>query len=351
MQPSTTTTAHPQLITYESIVQEDLPPIDWLVNGLIAKGDRVIVYGEPGSYKSWLLIDLGLHIAAGDPWFQEFSIPQAKGVLYVDEEMNERLLRRRTKRLGLGAELDDEDLPFQVLSHGGIKLDEHGARRILAILEGNNFDPDVIIIETMRRVIVGSELNVEDVGKFWANVEPLRQAGKTVIVSHHMRKPSQHGGNDTRYRASGSTDILGGADTVFSIVTKREQPTEVKCEKSRNAEEPRPFKVTLRDASPESPVEMRFEGYEEGRSISGGEQARAIRLVMQRFAEAYEWKVRTDELKAHIVGQDIKERTYERAWKEVKESGKVEDLGGRRWQLKEQYRPVALAVTTVPPAA
>ena len=222
MLPSTSTVSG--LIIYRTIMQEHLPPIDWLVEGMIANGDRVIVYGEPGSYKSWLLLHLGLHIAAGKQWLEEFSIPQAKGVLYVDEEMNERLLRRRIKRLGQGAELDGEDFPFQVLSHGGVKLDEHGAQGLKAILEVNSFNPDVIIIETMRRVIVGSELNVEDVGKFWKNIEPLRQAGKTVIVSHHMRKPSQHGVNDTRYRASGSTDILGGADTVFSIMNRWGHP-------------------------------------------------------------------------------------------------------------------------------
>ena len=137
---SSSTATPLQLIKYGTIMQEVLPPIDWLVEGIIASGDRVIVYGEPGSYKSWLLLHLGLHIAAGKQWLGEFSIPQAKGVLYVDEEMSERLLRRRIKRLGLGAELDGEDFPFQVLSHGGVKLDEHGAQRLMAILEANSFN-------------------------------------------------------------------------------------------------------------------------------------------------------------------------------------------------------------------
>lgn len=349
MPPSTSIASG--LITYRTIMQENLPPIDWLVEGMIASGDRVIVYGEPGSYKSWLLLHLALHIAAGKQWLEEFFIPHAKGVLYVDEEMSERLLRRRTKRLGVGADVEDEDTPFQVLSHGGIKLNEQGAARLLSVLEENHFNPDVIIIETMRRVIVGSELNVDDVGRFWENIEPLRRAGKTVIVSHHMRKPSQHGVNETRYRASGSTDILGGADTVFSIMTRREHPIEVKCEKSRNAEEPPAFGVTLHDAGPDSPVEMRFEGYRERASTTTGETARVVRLIMEHFAEAYEWTVRTNELKAHIIAQGVRERTYERAWKEVRESRRVDQLGGHRWQLMEQYRPVAMAAPPEPPAA
>jgi RecA-family ATPase len=38
--------------------------------------------------KSWLLLDPGLHLAAGKPWLGKFSIPHPRKVLYVDEEMS-----------------------------------------------------------------------------------------------------------------------------------------------------------------------------------------------------------------------------------------------------------------------
>ncbi len=332
------------LITYGAIMQEDLQPIDWLVQDLFAHGDRVIVYGEPGSYKSWLLLHLALHIAAGKKWLEELSVPQATGVLYVDEEMSARLLRRRIKRLGLGANLEDMGLPFQALSQRGIKLDEHGAERLLSVLEENAFSPEVIIIETMRRVLIGSELSAEDVGKFWQNLQPLRQAGKTVIVSHHMRKPSPHGGNDTRYRASGSTDILGGADTVFSITSRARNTLEVKCEKSRNAEEPPIFQVSLHDQGHESPLAMQFEGYLGIASATPGETGEAVRLIVEYLAQAHDWTAMTSELKAHVIAQGGAERTYERAWAQVRDRNMVASLTYRKWQLREQYRrPIAMA--------
>ncbi len=37
------------LISFEQIMEEPLPPIDWLVEQLIAQGDRVMFYGEFGS--------------------------------------------------------------------------------------------------------------------------------------------------------------------------------------------------------------------------------------------------------------------------------------------------------------
>jgi hypothetical protein len=40
----------------------------WLVKGLLGVGEMSSFYGEPGSGKSVLVEDLGLHIAAGRPW-------------------------------------------------------------------------------------------------------------------------------------------------------------------------------------------------------------------------------------------------------------------------------------------
>ena len=53
------------LVTFEEVFSQELPPVDWLVTNLIANQDRVVVYGEFGSLKSWLLIDLVRKSALG----------------------------------------------------------------------------------------------------------------------------------------------------------------------------------------------------------------------------------------------------------------------------------------------
>jgi hypothetical protein len=50
-----------------------------------------------------------------------------------------------------------------------------------------------------------------DVSAFWRNVEPIVEAGKTLIISHHMRKGSNRPNSDSFELASGSTDILAGS--------------------------------------------------------------------------------------------------------------------------------------------
>jgi hypothetical protein len=58
------------------------------------------------------------------------------------------------------------------------------------------------------------------VAEFWRGVEPIVQPGKTLIISHQMRKPSQNGGNPTRHQASGSTDIMAGVDDALAFVRR-----------------------------------------------------------------------------------------------------------------------------------
>ena len=106
-----------RLVSFESIMRDPIPPIDWLVESLISTGTRTVVFGEFGSMKSWALLDLSLHIAAGRSWLDTFPVPQPQAVLFIDEEMPERELRRRVKRLGEGMGLQESSIPFRSISH------------------------------------------------------------------------------------------------------------------------------------------------------------------------------------------------------------------------------------------
>ena len=92
----------------------------------------MVLFGEFRSLKSWVLLDLGLHLAAGKPWLGRFPIPEARKVLYVDEEMSQTTMRRRVKRLGEGAGLGSAPVDFQVASHCGLRCDEEGMAALRA---------------------------------------------------------------------------------------------------------------------------------------------------------------------------------------------------------------------------
>lgn len=78
------------------------PEYDWLIPGLLERGDRVIITGVEGTGKSTLLRQIGVQVAAGiHPFTLEEMAP--KRVLLIDVENPERLVRRALRPLRISA--------------------------------------------------------------------------------------------------------------------------------------------------------------------------------------------------------------------------------------------------------
>lgn len=243
-----------KLLTAEWLDQTALPPLDWLVEPLVVHGDKVIAAGESRAMKTWILLHMQLHIAAGMDWLG-FKIPKARKCLYVDEEMNQRTLIRRVKRLAIGAGIPLREIDFSCLSQQGWLVSEHGAKHLLSSLKLADFDPDVIFAEALVRVMPGDENAAADVSKFWRHVTPLVERGKTVLFSHHLTKPSDQPGVPKKtadHRTRGSGDILAGCDSHFSLSRKwPETQTVLEFWKSREGEEHPSFCVWVRSVYPD----------------------------------------------------------------------------------------------------
>ncbi len=85
----------------------------WLVKGLLGSGEASATYGVAGSGKSALIEDMGLHIAAGEPWHGRPV--QSGAVMYVALERFD-LVKRRSAAFRIKHGLDN--LPFAML--GGV---------------------------------------------------------------------------------------------------------------------------------------------------------------------------------------------------------------------------------------
>jgi hypothetical protein len=307
------------LVHFSAVVAERPSPTQWDVEPLIARGNRVVLYGPFASLKSWVLLDLGLCIAAGIPWLGKFSVPNPRAVLYVDEEMARPQLHPRIRRLAasLGL-LDAERLPFATASRLGLSLADNGtAEQFLESSRASGFEPDVLIFDSLRRVIGGSELDVADVGRFWRGVEPFARAGKTVILSHHAKKPGPNGAAAPRDRASGSTDILAGADVGLSIERRSRDALVVEQVKSRDAEESEPFVASFIADGKEGPVCLSYEGLARPGSAGGAaapsELMRAQELALSFLVNRFPEVAQTREIEADLVDSGIAKRTAERA--------------------------------------
>lgn len=183
----------------------------WLVRNFLGEGEACAFYGVPGSGKSVLVQDMGLHIAAGQPWHGR---PVEQGaVLFLALERRQLVARRAVAfrdRHGLA------DLPFAIA--GGV-FELRDQRTAIAVAEiaqevaATTRQPmRLIIIDTLSRALCGGDENSsKDMGALVAATSILQErAGAAVLWVHHM--PLDGG---ERMRGHGA--LLGALDVTVHV--------------------------------------------------------------------------------------------------------------------------------------
>jgi hypothetical protein len=244
-----------------------MPPPTWLVDDVLGVATLAVLYGKPGSGKSFLALDWALSVAAGMPW----NGREVHGgtVLYVAAEGVGGLgirVRAWTETFGVSLhEVDD----IQFFPTAINLLD--ATRRQALIEMAMTLDPTLVIIDTLARSMVGGDENsTRDVGLAIDTADAVRAAtAATVLVVHHTSK-----GGET-YR--GSSSIEGAADTMILVEAEGPNLT-VKCEKAKDAEQFEPIKlkrrvVTLRGETVTSCVLESHSQVGTGEDLKASEQA------------------------------------------------------------------------------
>ncbi len=143
------------LVSLNDLLDEEAT-LEWDVEGLILRGERVLLCGEPGTMKSWLLQDLALALVAGVPWLDRFRVPAPRRVLYLDEEMHEPTWRHRLWRLSVDR-VPGRDHParqrFRLLAHQVLRFRDGALEALFEGVQRQGFDPDVLIVDSVRRVL------------------------------------------------------------------------------------------------------------------------------------------------------------------------------------------------------
>lgn len=256
-------------------------------------------------------------------------------MLYIDEEMGQHHLERRIRRLGTAVEIANS-VPFRALSRPGLMFTEGGVSRLLTACTTEHFDPQVIVVDSLRRVLVGSENEAEAVAAFWRTTASLYKE-RTLIIIHHMKKPSPQGGNESRYRASGSTDLLAGPEVACAITRAQGDSMLVECVKNRHGVEPEPFVVSLYDETNDGPIFLRYDGTATDVRSEAGPEARAARLILEFLSKRSDGTASTSDIDTYLASQ-VKKRTAERARAKLKKAGKLEWPDGRRgwWRIVKE---------------
>lgn len=201
------------MISAADLQNEYLPPIQFIVQGLLPQGSNMLA--SPPKYgKSWFVLDLGLAVAEGTEFLGRKT--QKCGVLYLALEDSKRRLKSRMNKL-----LNGRKAPDNFYFATDTREIDNGLLDELSEFIKKRPDTKLIIIDTLQKV--RSAGNGKDVyGKDYRDVGALKKFADEnnlcILLVHHLRKMGSPG--DPFERISGTNGILGAVDT--SIVMTRE---------------------------------------------------------------------------------------------------------------------------------
>jgi hypothetical protein len=214
-----------EMLTLDQLDQ--LPPVEWLVKHILPIDTQGQINGQPGTFKSFIALDLALHIAAGRPDWHGHRIKRHGLVLYMAAEGG-RGIRRRIRAWSIRHQVPADQIRLRVLPRA-VQAYE-GNEWSTFVAASQRLPPVLVIVDTQARVTVGAEENsARDMGVVVKRVEELREATSAcVLLVHHQG----HAGG----RGRGSSAVWGANDFELALTrpddrTKREVSVEVAKQK------------------------------------------------------------------------------------------------------------------------
>lgn len=188
--------------------------VGYLVKGIIARAELLVIYGLPKSGKTFLAMHIALCVATG---ILCLGCPVQPGlVIYIAAEMGARSQRRVRAWIDCHmGDAADGDPPFAIIPRMVNLLDELEVERLVATLESlveSRGKPVLIVIDTLARSMVGGDENsARDMGLAVAVGDRLRDRFNAAIALVH------HSGKDAGKGARGSSALLGAADSYLYV--------------------------------------------------------------------------------------------------------------------------------------
>ena len=211
--------------------RRDRPRANYLVPKMLYRNGLAVVFGAPGSGKSFFVLDVGLSFAAGKSWRGQ-RITAADGgrgmvhyVMAEGEDANN--LRMDAWLYHHGLTDDDIEDTFRTIP-AAVMLTEAGIREYLPYVEDDK--PDLIVLDTKNLMFAGRESQGEDYGAMLRILHKLQVAagGCTIVLIDHSGL-----GDPTRPR--GNNAQVGGVDTEI-MVTEDHGLRTAEVTKDRSAE-------------------------------------------------------------------------------------------------------------------
>lgn len=316
-----------KVLSLSDLKNYECPVYTWRIDSILQDKKIIIFAGSSAVFKSWLNLYLGLCVAKGVPFLDNFSTEQG-GVLFIDRENSIPELQNRVEMISKGMGLSEtEDLPMFFLSEQDMRLDNENSRKFLEdYIIKNNIK--IVIVDTYRRVIGFEENNANDVSLFFTQgLKPLcERSGASFVFIHHHKK-GQKDKNDPKELLRGSSDLVNFVDGVIQVERKGAKLRFIQT-KNRSGKEIEPFDISV-ETDEEDYFRFRYLGSSRDLSVSAKATEHLILWISKEKIEEFE----TKEAREECSKNNIKKMACFEGLRELEKRGIIIKIGKGKYKI------------------
>lgn len=184
------------------------PDKEWLIDKFLGRNDFGMLFGPPGKGKTFVTLDMIFALITGQQFAGKFDIAKPVKVLYCTDEgvdgLKQRLLsllQRYNPAPGLFRVCIDMPQLFLDCETSWKKFIEEQA----------DFDPDLVVLDTLFNAMVGARENVaDDASVAIHNAKAVKTAlGCSLLLDHHSNKAGEW--------PRGTSAWIGSMDLIAQI--------------------------------------------------------------------------------------------------------------------------------------
>lgn len=198
------------------LLAADMRPIEWVVEGLVARGQLVMIAGRPKSGKTWLVLQLAQSVDEGRAFLGKET---TRGrVLLVTLEDGPRRLRSRVEMLGWRPKAVDVVFSLAHLDGDGMtagpglrQLDEAAGKYDLIVI-------DTLIAGLSGRADENSNTAMAAIANDLADI--ARASNAAVVLVHHTSKGTHE---DVFHTIRGASALRGAYDVGMVLERKKDE--------------------------------------------------------------------------------------------------------------------------------
>jgi hypothetical protein len=215
-------------------------PVEWLIDGVLPRRSFAALFGAPGSYKSFVALDIAEAVATGRDWMdRSVNNDNDSAVLYIAGEGHGGI-GARIKACKQHNQTPDGAQIYVIRSQINMRSSLADMEALVAsvdeLVAEHGIKLELIIVDTLARSMGGNanENSSEDMGAIINNLGAIQaRYDSSLLVVHHSGKDATKG-------MRGHSSLLGAVDTeleITKILGKDERQGTILIRKQKDGED------------------------------------------------------------------------------------------------------------------